>query len=406
MKKEIACHTPLTRLWHTGLTCLLLGIGAGLTASCSDDNEPEDERPTLSVATTTYTLAAEEGSQSTVNFEVNVAWSATVDYAEGESTQWLTLSPASGEAGKATLTLTAAANPNPTERTASIRLDYADQSQVLSVTQAGSTTQGGDEPGTDEPDGTDITADFDPAFAQALQTIGIVADATHITAGEVKNVTTLDVNGQLLTSLKGIEHFAELTSLNCLNNQLTSLVLSNPKLTEVNCNANAITELNLSGCPVLSKLECQLNSLGTLDLTGYRALTHLNCDYTGLTELNIGVCPTLTYLNCGDNELTSLDLSQNGALTFLAVSNTTLTELDLTGCTQLANLTCVNNRLTGLDITPCPNLSSLMCQNNPGADGVFVVKAWFDNDNVPNSYFTTGSWTYGEQTVTIDYQMP
>ncbi len=96
---------------------------------------------------------------------------------------------------------------------------------------------------------TDITADFDPLFAQELQRRGYIADANKITFAEVKGITELDVAGRWneetvgydgeLTSLKGIEYFESLTDLHCYGNQLTALDVSkNTALTELSCEDN------------------------------------------------------------------------------------------------------------------------------------------------------------------------
>ena len=58
---------------------------------------------------------------------------------------------------------------------------------------------------------------------------------------EYRFVTTIDVSGMEITSLKGISNFRDLKKLNCSNNQLTSLNLSyNTKLTQENlkCTGN------------------------------------------------------------------------------------------------------------------------------------------------------------------------
>ncbi len=44
------------------------------------------------------------------------------------------------------------------------------------------------------PPSTDITADFDPLFAQVLEKRGYVDDAEHITLAVVKDITALDVS--------------------------------------------------------------------------------------------------------------------------------------------------------------------------------------------------------------------
>ncbi len=96
---------------------------------------------------------------------------------------------------------------------------------------------------------TDITADFDPLFAQELEERGYIADADKITFAEVKGITELDVAGEWneeavgydgeLTSLKELEYFESLTDLRCGGNRLTALDVSkNTALTELSCEGN------------------------------------------------------------------------------------------------------------------------------------------------------------------------
>lgn len=93
-------------------------------------------------------------------------------------------------------------------------------------------------------------------------------------------------------------------------------------------------------------------------------------------------CTTLKVVHCRNNKLTALDVSQNTALT---------------------DLNCNDNQLTSLDISKNTELNIFRCYNNPGDGAVFPVTAWFGNDAIPSG-FTSGGWTYGENTISIDYR--
>ena len=57
-----------------------------------------------------------------------------------------------------------------------------------------------------------------------------------ITESEIKNVTSINVIGRTISSLKGIEFFTSLSTLHCSNNQLTSLDVSkNTNLKNLDC---------------------------------------------------------------------------------------------------------------------------------------------------------------------------
>ena len=111
----------------------------------------------------------------------------------------------------------------------------------------------------------------------------------------------------------------------------------------------------------------------------------------------------LTSLSCYDNQLTSLDVSQNTALTYLGCHKNQLTTLDVSQNTALTNLSCYDNQLTSLDISKNTELYLFKCYNNPGDGAVLPVTAWFGNDAIPSD-FTSGGWTYGENTISIDYR--
>ena len=83
-----------------------------------------------------------------------------------------------------------------------------------------------------------------------------------LTPDEILNVNSINVSGQGIHDLTGIEYFTAITSLNCFNNKLVSLDLShNTALTTLYCQNNWLTELNVSGCTRLKTLYCSLNQL-------------------------------------------------------------------------------------------------------------------------------------------------
>ncbi len=239
----------------------------------------------------------------------------------------------------------------------------------------------------------DVTADFDPLFAQELQKRGYIADAKKITPQEVKGITKLDVSGYInqetdefegkLISLRGIEYFESLAILECYGNQLTALDVSkNTMLTVLECDENQLATLDVSKNTTLTDLVCSDNQLTMLDVSKSTALVGLYCDNNHLTTLDISKNTALTDLVCSDNQLTTLDVSKNTALTWLS---------------------CDDNQLTALDIRKNTVLTELDCEGNSGDGFVFIVMAWFDNNSVPK-YFTTRSWEYNGRTVRIDYR--
>ena len=257
----------------------------------------------LTVEQTDYTLGAFEKRTATAAFSAKGDWTLSIVYDNDEAgdetdAAWLTADAAGGAAGEQSLGMSAARNFQATPRTAYVDLVCGEQTVRLTVTQTGLS------------DDMDFSALFDETFAQKLQERDIVADAEKITMQEMQSMAAmaeLDISGTFsnpgsLTSLRGIEYFEALTKLNC-----------------------------------------NRNSLPTLDISQNTELTKLYCD---------------------DNQLKELDISRNTKLTYLS------------------------------------------CENNPGdGNSVFPFTVWVDQAEKPGSlYVYQSGWTYNDKYITIEYQ--
>ena len=134
---------------------------------------------------------------------------------------------------------------------------------------------------------------------------------------------------------------------------ITSLDVSDPgnNTTSLPNVAAKITDLTgIEAMTSLTSLECSDNELTTLNLSSNTALTSLRASNNQLTDLDISGLTLLTSLECSDNELTTLNLSSNTALTSLRASNNQLTDLDVSGLTLLTSLLARDNGLTFLNI--------------------------------------------------------
>ena len=186
-----------------------------------------------------------------------------------------------------------------------------------------------------------------------------------LTDEEIRNITVMDVSEKEIKSLKGIEYFTALRTLNCSDNELTELDISgNTALDTLDCRYNELTALDVSKNTALRSLDCSINELTELDLSKNTALTHLSCDDNKLTALDISKKTELTYLSCDFNELTALDVSKNTALTVLSCSGNSLTSLDISKNTALELLRCSGNALTALDVSANTSLVYMACDSN------------------------------------------
>ena len=136
-------------------------------------------------------------------------------------------------------------------------------------------------------------------------------------------VEGMGVNGLGISNLKGIEFFPNLKNLDCSNNNITHLNLSqNTKLTKINCQNNQLVQLVVTGCTELTSLDCSQNQLPSLDVSNQTKLQTLNCSHNKLTTLNLENNTNLhSILDCSDNLLTSLKIKTCSYLSVLNVFN-------------------------------------------------------------------------------------
>ena len=137
-------------------------------------------------------------------------------------------------------------------------------------------------------------------------------DNYWLSKDELDGVTSISIENQSVSNLKGIEYFKNLKELHCNNNNLTELDLSgNPELIKLYCSQNKLTSLNVSKNTKLTNFGCDHNELKSLDVSKNTELTELWCDNNYLTSLNLNTNTRLTDLNCAGNYLTSLNLGDN-----------------------------------------------------------------------------------------------
>ena len=228
----------------------------------------------------------------------------------------------------------------------------------------------------------------------------------YLSDTEINAVESINCADKGISDLTGISHFTALETLNCFDNQLTSLDVSkNTALIYLDCYGNQLTSLDVSKNTALTYLDCGRNQLTSLDVSKDTALTELDCRSNQLTKLDVSKNTVLTTLYCWDNQLTKLDVSKNTALTDLACYNNQLTSLDVSKNTALTYLDCDNNQLTSLDISNT-NTDNLTCRDN-------IYQIVVDNDRtfdlstLPGNFDVakTSDWSGGKvsgNTLTVE----
>lgn len=225
------------------------------------------------------------------------------------------------------------------------------------------------------------TAIPDANFEQALINLGLDSGPINgnVPTPNIDTLTALSISSQNISDLTGIEDFDALTYLNCTNNQLTSLDLSqNPLLSILSCQFNQLTNLNVTQNDSLSNLNIWGNNLTTLDISQNTILSQLTAPQNNLSSLNVAQNASLVYLTLWKNSLIELDLTQNINLITLMIDSNQLTCLNINNnnnsnmtlfsaignsnlqCIEVDNVTYSTSNWTSIDAgasfsTSCPN---------------------------------------------------
>jgi hypothetical protein len=209
---------------------------------------------------------------------------------------------------------------------------------------------------------------------------------------------TITIVWMNISNLTGIEAFTALTKLDCENNQLTSLNLSqNTALTSLWCQNNQLTSLDVSANTVLTTLFCEQNQLTSLNVSGASFLKYLDCNSNQLTSLDVSQNTALIDLECGSNQISSLDVSGATALVFLDCHSNQLTSLNVSQNTALIGLECAANQLTSLNVSANTALTFLSFEDNQleclDISNNINLEELFCNDNLLEQLNTrNGNW--------------
>ena len=207
-----------------------------------------------------------------------------------------------------------------------------------------------------------------------------------LSADEIAKAKEISVEGNPITSFKGIEYFTALTSLECSRTKLTSLDTShNKKLGYLRCNyIPDLTTLNVSQNTELKVLYCNDNALADLNLTNNSALETLECGDNELTTLDLSKNTELKYFGFFNGKLSSLDLTNNTNLEELYFCGNNFSTIDISKNTKLKFLHLFSNQLITLDTSKNSNLQRLWVYTNPLTsmylgDSGSIMEVKFDN---------------------------
>ena len=139
---------------------------------------------------------------------------------------------------------------------------------------------------------------------------------------EIEEATDIRVGGggYEIYSLKGIELFTELKSLDCGFTRITTLDVSkNTKLVTLYCNCTQISSIDLSRNTELTNLWIYATNITSLDISSNTMLTEVDCNNTPLTSLDVSQNTLLMHLNIFNCRLPFIDISNNPSLSVLIV---------------------------------------------------------------------------------------
>ena len=336
------------------IACISVFCTASMLMSCAD--KPEMYLSSNFEVFDSYPLDTIE-----IQVNANVAWEVMVVF-ENDYDRWLTVGPDNGRRN-GTIVIYAAENPTFEERRAQIIVTGSGVGiETINITQA--------------PDFNifENSSNFDPDFLRyCLENFDVDGDGI-LSAREARMVSEIKVDGRLLTSLNGIEHFTRLVTLYASENRIESIDLSkNTNLRQLTIRGNRLTRLDLTNNTELRVVECSWNNLSELNLNGLTNLILLEAFYGNLQQLNLSTNTSLDVLLLNGQDLTSIDLRNNINLTELWISENELSSLDLSNNTELVTLYCLYNNLTTLDLSKNTKLTNLYCGGNQFSGGTINV---------------------------------
>ncbi len=118
-----------------------------------------------------------------------------------------------------------------------------------------------------------------------------------LSQAEINRITNLQLPGNGIKNLKGIENFTNLRELNVNNNKLTSLDLKrNQNLIYLSCKNNQLKTLDLRSNTEIAGIDCQNNKLEHL----YMPKLYQKTYYSSYTSINTKGNPNLRYVDLRD----------------------------------------------------------------------------------------------------------
>ncbi len=185
---------------------------------------------------------------------------------------------------------------------------------------------------------------------------------------EARNIHTIEINTDNISTLKGIERLHSLTKITAhgtrigdsVSGKLEHIDLSgNPDLLELHVEHNVIKDIDFSHNTKLTFVELNLNSITQIDVSMLKEVDLLSVEYNlistldcsgldKLRELHVGHCPNLASITLNNKVLESLDCADDEALTEIDISKCPLLNgVDFWGCKNLKKVIMSRDQAIG-----------------------------------------------------------
>lgn len=223
------------------------------------------------------------------------------------------------------------------------------------------------EEGSDVIEGIEIETLFaDTALQKYMKENVDLNEDGKLSTAEIGAIRGLDLSGLGIQKMDGIENFANLEVLQCNDNEIAKLDLSqNKKLTKLYCNNNKLIALDISSNLELQILNCSDNMLGELAIENCGFLKELYCRNNLIDKLNIAYASNLTILDCGGNKsLAELNTDSNSVLKEVYCDGSIIQSLNFQNNLNLEKLNCEDNRLQNINLSANNILKELDCSGN------------------------------------------
>ncbi|SDT01619.1 T9SS-dependent choice-of-anchor J family protein [Winogradskyella sediminis] len=196
---------------------------------------------------------------------------------------------------------------------------------------------------------------------------------------------SLNVASSDIAELTGIESFLSITALNCSNNEIAAVDLTqNIALEKIEIAANELSVLDISQNSNLKELACNGNDLVELYTASNVNLEVLNVSANSISDLEIASNTALKSIEINLNPIENIDISNNVNLElFSATYCYNLNTVDFSNNNTLENILLWYTNQEEIDVSNMPNLSSLYLRslnltsldvsNNPNLYSLYVT---------------------------------